>query len=168
MSDHAIELQVEPAGALAAVKEAAELWGAGWEPGVAGGRLALPVVRGVRRGVLRGRLSVRGEGRRGETGRTTLAFEIEEEHQRVNRPAVVVLALGGIGGLLVTLWPFHPPLLAFAPVAVVFAFAAWLLVASRLRTSGPDDFLRLVGELAGEPPGGNGDREAPGGRRAQR
>jgi hypothetical protein len=77
-------------------------------------------------------------------GGSVIHFVVEDSHQSVNRPAFLVLLLGALGAGAVILWPLYPPLLAFAPVGVVLALAAWLLVASRLRTSGPEDFLQLV------------------------
>ena len=84
-------------------------------------------------------------------GGSVLRFTVEESHQSVNRPAFLILLLGAIGAGAVTLWPLYPPLLSFAPVGVVLALAAWLLVASRLRTSGPEDFLRLVATVGQQP-----------------
>ena len=133
---------------LAAVEQAAELWGAAWRADGWGGRLELPVAAGLRRGVVRGRLSVEAtaDGSR-------LLLRVEESRHTLNRVALVVLLLGGIGALAATLWPFFPPLLAVAPLAIVLALSAWLLVASRLRTSGPDDFLDLVATLPDRTPG---------------
>jgi membrane protein implicated in regulation of membrane protease activity len=84
-------------------------------------------------------------------GGSVLNFSVEESHQSVNRPAFFILLLGALGAGATILWPLYPPLLGFAPVGVVLALAAWLLVASRLRTSGPEDFLRLV-ETVGQNP----------------
>jgi membrane protein implicated in regulation of membrane protease activity len=85
-------------------------------------------------------------------GGSVIEFAVEESHQTVNRPAFFVLFLGALGAGTTILWPLYPPLLAFAPVGVVLAVAAWLLVASRLRTSGPDDFLQLVATIGQEAP----------------
>ncbi len=38
-------------------------------------------------------------------------------------------------------------LLQVGPLAVVLALAAWFLVVSRLRTSGPNDFLELAAQI---------------------
>lgn len=83
---------------------------------------------------------------------SVLHFAVEESQQAVNRPAFVVLLLGALGAGAATLWPLFPPLLAFAPVGLVLAVAAWLLVASRLRTSGPEDFFELVASIGRERP----------------
>lgn len=138
-----LELPAPTPRVLAAVAEAAELWNGAWEPDGTGGRLLLPVTAGVRRGVLVGEVDVRaaGEG-------SALTLRIEEIHYRVNFSAVVILALGAGGGLLMILWPLFPRLLRLMPVGVVMAIVAWLLVASRLRISDPADFLKLVGDLA--------------------
>jgi uncharacterized membrane protein HdeD (DUF308 family) len=55
------------------------------------------------------------------------------------------------GGLLTVLWPFFPRLLSVAPFGAVVALGGWFLVVSRLRTSGPDDFLKAVAAQANAP-----------------
>lgn len=102
----------------------------------------MPVVRGLHQGVLLGSLTVEPAG-----GVSVLRLVVEESHQSVNRPAFFILLLGALGAGTVVLWPLYPPLLSFAPVGVVLALAAWLLVASRLRTSGPEDFMKLVAAI---------------------
>ena len=62
----------------------------------------------------------------------------------MGRNALAILVLGAAGGIAATLWPFYPPLLGIAPLAVVVALAAWILVASRLRTSTPNELLEIV------------------------
>lgn len=136
-------LRRSPEQVLGAVREAAELWGGHWQRQGRGGRLALPVVRGLRRGVVEGRLTAEPSG-----DGTTLRLEIVSRHYRLNRAAVTILILGGLGGLTTVLWPFFPGLLRFAPAGAVLAVAAWLLVSSRLRTGDEADFLALVAELA--------------------
>ena len=42
------------------------------------------------------------------------------------------------------LWPFYPQLIAVAPFGALLALGGWFLVVSRLRTSGPDEFLDAV------------------------
>ena len=42
-----------------------------------------------------------------------------------------------------SLWPFFPRLLQLAPFGAVIALGGWFLVISRLRTSGPDEFLAM-------------------------
>lgn len=133
---HSVELPHPPREALEAVGRAAEDWGGEWQPSINGGRLTLPVVAGLRRGVLTGRVSI---SKSGQGAQVTFTEEASEFH--VQRTGVVILVLGALGGLIVTLWPFYPALLALAPAAVVIAFAAWLMVASRLRVSGIEEFL---------------------------
>lgn len=146
-----------PAGpALGAVAKAAEDWGAGWQPEGSGGRLTLPVSAGVRRGVLSGRLRIEPDA-----PGSLAVLEIDDAHYRVNWPAVVVLGLGALGGLLATLWPFFPSLIGWLPLAAVLALVAWLLVASRLRSAGPEDFLDLVASHSPEPPRPSGPEPPP-------
>lgn len=138
-----IDTEAPTQGAIAAVGAAAEAWGAGWQGAIDGGRLALPTLSGLRREVMAGRVTVEPSGRG-----SRVRFEVEETTGTINRPAALILLFGALGGLCIVLWPFFPALLGIAPVAVVLAFAAWLLVASRLRQSGPDDFLALVQRFA--------------------
>lgn len=131
-----------PESVLRAVEDAAEIWGAAWQPGNQGGRLSLPAVQGLRQGVLTGSLhTVPSEGG------TLVRLEIEESHFAINRSAAGVLLLGGLGGLTLVLWPLSPKILQLAPIGAVLAIVAWLLVVSRLRYSDADDFLDLVEEL---------------------
>jgi len=128
---------------LEAVGEAAELWGAEWQPADSGGRLRLPVVQGLRQGVVQGNLRTE----RASHG-TALHFDIEDTSYTVNKSALAVLLLGGLGGLTIVLWPLSPTILQLAPIGAVLALVAWLLVVSRLRHSGTVDFFNLVADLA--------------------
>ena len=56
----------------------------------------------------------------------------------------MVLLFATAGGILTVLWPFFPDLLAVAPFGAVIALGGWFLVITRLRTSGPDEFLEAV------------------------
>ena len=144
VSQHRVELEVTPAAALESLAAAADLWGASWQPESAGGTLRLPVVRGLWRGVEQCHVAVEPT----RSG-STVELTVEERWLQVNRSAVVVLLFGGAGGLTVALWPFFPGLMPLLPVAVVLAIAAWLLVVARLRSSNPEDFLKLVSEIEG-------------------
>jgi hypothetical protein len=126
-----------------AVEEAAEVWGAVWQPDSQGGRLALSTVQGLRQGVLSGSLKVQPSD-----GGTLLRLEIEEARLSINWSATAVLLLGALGGLSLVLWPLSPKILQLAPIGAVLAIVAWLLVVSRLRYSDATDFLDLVAELA--------------------
>lgn len=132
-----------PTKVLQTVDEAAEVWGAAWQPDGNGGRLDLPVVQGLRQGVLTGRLRAEpvDEG-------SLVRLEVDESHLRINWSATAVLLMGALGGLSLVLWPLSPTILQLAPIGAVLAVVAWLLVVSRLRYSGPGDFLDLVAELA--------------------
>ena len=125
--------------ALDALARASEMWGATWTREGDGGRLDLPVIAGLKLGLMSGPVRV-DAGREG----SRISFQVEESRYRLQRPAIAILVLGGLGGIAATLWPFFPALLAVAPLAVVVAIGAWILVASRLRTSTPNDFLELV------------------------
>ena len=132
-----------PTEVLRTVDDAAEVWGAAWQPEGDGGRLDLPVVQGLRQGVLTG--SLRAEP---ADGGTLVRLQIDESRLTINWSAAAVLLLGAMGGLSLVLWPLSPKILQLAPIGAVLAIVAWLLVVSRLRYSGPVDFLDLVAELA--------------------
>jgi hypothetical protein len=132
------------------VERAADLWGAELAPGAPGAegaprRLRLATVSGLRRGWAGGELSVEPlpEGVR-------LSFRVDEGDAALQPALLVILALGAAGGLLAAAWPFWPHLLAVAPLGGVLALAAWFLVASRQRASGPDEFLSLVAAEVGK------------------
>lgn len=139
-AEHRLALDVPAKEALAAVSTVAEDWGAEWQPSGDGGQLYLPVVAGLRRGVLEGRLSAASTG----VGGTDLTLHTETTHWRVHRSAAAILVVGALGALPVILWPLSPDFLALAPVGLVFLFLAWFMVVSRLRTAGAGEFLEAV------------------------
>lgn len=137
-------IDAPPDEALAAVGLAAEMWSAAWEEAPGGGRLHLPVLAGIRHGRLLARVEVRERA-----GGSEVRLQVDHADYEVNRPAVFFLALGAAGGLITILLPLYPKqLIAFLPLAVVLLLGAWLLVASRVRSAGPQDFLDMVAELA--------------------
>lgn len=145
MPEHAIDLEASPEKALAAVGRAAEDWGAEFQ----GGQLSLPVVAGIRRGLVTGAVEVGPSV--GAEGGSRVVFRPEKASYYVQTQAVVILLLAVAGGLLTLVWPFFPKLIAVAPFGAVLALGGWFLVVSRLRTSGPDEFLDTVALNAQEP-----------------
>jgi hypothetical protein len=141
--EHAVDLALPPEEALSALGRTAEDWGAELQRDGSGGRLHLPVLAGLRKGLLSGRVEVwpRGEGSR-------MVFRPEQSVYHVQTAAVVVLLLATAGAVLTVLWPFFPQLLSVAPFGAVIALGGWFLVISRLRTSGPEEFLAAVAEQA--------------------
>lgn len=137
--EHAIDLDLPPTGALSALRRTAEDWGAELQVNGTGGRLHLPVLAGLRRGLMSGPVEIRPA-----EGGSRLTFRPETTVYYVQTQAVMVLLLAVAGGLLTMLWPFFPKLLEIAPFGAVVALAGWFLVISRLRTSGPDEFLEAV------------------------
>lgn len=119
------------------------MWGAIWQSRSGGGQLGLPVVQGLRRGVLTGDLQIEPS----DSG-SLLRLEVESAHTGINWAATAILLLGGLGGLTLVLWPLSPKILQLAPIGAVLAIVAWLLVVSRLRYSDAGDFLDLVAEIA--------------------
>jgi len=137
---HEVELDLPAAEAAAAIAAAAEDWGGEWTPGGAGGRLALPVVYGLRRGAAIGRVEIQPRGER----RSRATWVLEESHLAVHAGSVVVLSIAVVPALGALAWPFWPPLLALAPLAAVLGLLAWWLVVARLRSSGPEEFFAAL------------------------
>jgi len=140
VAEHAIDLEVPPEKALAAVGQTAEDWGAEFQrDGATGGQLHLPVVAGIRRGLVTGAVEVRPA----ERG-SRVVFRPEKSVYYVQTPAVMILLVAVAGSLLTVLWPFFPQMMNVAPFGALLALGGWFLVVSRLRTSGPDEFLVAV------------------------
>lgn len=137
MAEHTIDLDMTPDRALSALRQTAEDWGAELQDG--GSKLHLPVVAGIRRGLISGPVEVQTA-----EGGSRLVFRPEESIYYVQTPAVVILILSVLGAALTVLWPFYPKLIAVAPFGALIALGGWFLVVSRLRTSGPDEFLAAV------------------------
>jgi hypothetical protein len=135
-----------------AVARAAEAWGAEWSADATsrdGGRLTLPVVFGLRRGVLVGRVDFTPDGEGAH-----LAWRLEESHLELQRASVAVLAFSVLALLPALAWPFRPQLLALLPFAAVMGLLAWWLVISRLESSGPEEFFATVARSAETPAAG--------------
>ena len=137
------QISQRPETVLRAIGEAAEVWGAVWEPGSGGGQLRIPAVQGLRQGILSGTLATEPSN-----GGTSLRLQLEQEHYSINWSAATILLLGALGGLTLVLWPLSPKILQLAPIGAVLAIVAWLLVVSRLRYTDAGDFLDLVAEIA--------------------
>ena len=143
MIHHEVRVELPVAELPAALAAAADAWGAEWtsdSASRAGGRLVLPVVFGLRRGVLIGRVDLEpaGDGAR-------LTWKLEESHLELQRASVAVLIFAVLALLPALAWPFQPKLLALLPFALVMGLLAWWLVLSRLETSGPEEFFATVG-----------------------
>ena len=143
MNSCEVELDLTPDEATRLVADAADAWHASFE----GGRLALPVVFGLRRGVALGKVEIVRLG----DSRSRLAWTLEESRLEVHRASVAVLLFAAIPLLITVAWPFHPPLFAMVPFAAVSGLAAWWLVVSRLRSRGPAEFFAALGESPGPP-----------------
>jgi hypothetical protein len=148
VAEHAIELQIPPAGALSALRRAAEDWGAEFQPRGDGGKLHLPVVAGLRRGLVSGDVAVEPA-----EGGSRVVFRPETSIYYVQTAAVVILLLAVCGAGLTVAWPFFPELITVAPFGALLALGGWFLVVSRLRTSGPEEFLVAVAAQSGEAEG---------------
>jgi hypothetical protein len=146
--EHAIDLDGSPAEALAVLRRTAEDLGAGFQENGTGGKLHIPVLAGIRRGLVSGDVEIRPAA-----GGSRLIFRPETAIYHVQAQAVMILLFATAGGLLTVLWPFFPKLLEVAPFGAVIALGGWFLVISRLRSSGPDEFLEAVAARGYEPEG---------------
>jgi hypothetical protein len=149
MSEHAIDLDLPPAAALAALRRTAEDLGAELQTEGASTKLHLPVLAGLRRGLVSGEVEILPT-----QGGSRLVFRPESAVYHVQTQAVMILLLATVGGLLTLVWPFVPGLLQVAPFGALVALGGWFLVVSRLRTSGPDEFLAAVKVHEGGAEGG--------------
>jgi hypothetical protein len=151
LNRHEVHVALTLAELPEALAKAADTWGAEWTPASSvppanrsGGRLILPVVFGLRRGVLVGRVDCEpaGEGAR-------LIWQLEESHLELQRTSVGFLAFAVLTLLPALAWPFNPKLLALLPFALVMGLLAWWLVLSRLESSGPEEFFATLGRSDG-------------------
>jgi hypothetical protein len=124
---------------LAALAEAAGEWGGEWERDGTGGRLALPVHAGLRRGVVQVQASAHDLASGSE-----LVLRVEEARWELRRSAALLLLVALLGALAATLWPFVPALEPFPPLGLILAVAAWLAVLGRLRHRGLRELLAEV------------------------
>ena len=150
MSERSVALPVAPEAALAALGEAAGIWNAELDRDSTEGRIRLPVIAGLRRGILTARVTVEADG-----DGSRLVFREEGREDALQVQAVIVLLMAVAGAALTVIWPFYPNLLPLAPFGALLALGGWFLVIARLRTSGPEEFLEAVQALAtgqGEPP----------------
>ena len=148
MPEHTLTLEERPDAALAALRRAVDDWGAELRKEESDLWLYLPVVHGLRRGLIAGPVQVEpaADGAR-------IVFRPEESDLMVQAAPVIVLLLAVAGAALAMLWPFFPQILPLAPFGAILALGGWFLVLSRLRTSGPEEFLGTVGvEAEAGPP----------------
>jgi hypothetical protein len=140
VSRHERELDLAVAPLAERLAELADAWAGEWTPEKSGGRLALPVVFGLRRGELAGRVELTALG----AERSRLVWTIDRSELAVDRASVAILVLALVPTLGSLLWPFFPALFALVPYAAVFGLLAWWLVVSRLRSQGPEEFLAAL------------------------
>jgi hypothetical protein len=150
MSQHNARVAADPDRALAAVGEAAEIWGGEWQRLGTGGRIELPVTVGIRHGYIEGEVTTARDG-----DATEVTVHVERSDYNLHWPSFMVLLFGAVGGLGIVAAPFFPALFPLAPAGVILSLAAWFMVASRVRTRAEREFFELVDELLEEraPPG---------------
>ena len=135
-----------PRAALRLLAETADSWGAGWQAdGERGGRLALPVLAGVRHGWVAGEVEVEaaGEGSR-------LVYRVEESAYQLDKASVLTLTIAACGALITVIGPLIPQLFRLVPIGILLSVAAWLFIVRRLRNSGPEEFFEFLADGPGE------------------
>lgn len=147
MTPREVDLDRPLAAVREALAETAEAWDAAWSPGIDGGRLELPVVFGLRRGVVEGAVEL---ARLGDE-RTRVVFTPESSRLVVERSSVAVLSFAAVPLVITIAWPFWPALFPLVPFAAVTGLVAWWLVVSRLRSRGPEEFLAALAKRLEEP-----------------
>jgi hypothetical protein len=125
-----------PARVLAALPRVVDGWGGTLTGAAEDARLEIPVLAGLRRGRVGGRLRVEAAA-----GGSVAVFTVESAVLRVNVAACAILLLSAAGAITSVAWPWFPRLLSAVPLGLVLAVGGWLLIASRLRSAGPEEFL---------------------------
>ena len=140
-----MELGVDPVAGLRALAEVADGWGATWRADGRwrhdgdGGRLELPVVAGLRRGRVAGRLRVAAAG-----AGARVTFRVEESELHLQKTMVTVLVAAAGGAVVMFLAPFFPGLAPALPLSLLLLLGAWFFVLSRLKNSGPEELLETL------------------------
>jgi hypothetical protein len=145
-SGGAVEIEAPAETIHQALSFVAEGWGGQWKDEGPGGELWIPVNAGLRRGFWHGTVDI--EPLPADTGASRLRVEQKDQQMQVNRGAAMILLFGAVGGVVAALWPFFPVLVQLGPFALVLAIAAWLLVSSRIRNSGLEEFFEAVEAVA--------------------
>ncbi len=139
------ELPHDPAHSVRLLASAAADWDATWQAdGPLSGRLRLPVLAGIRRGQIYGRVTLSAEAKG-----SRLTFHPEEQTFEVLKPQLVLLILAALGGLTLMAAPLFPVLVPLVPLSLLLVLGAWFVVAN-LRNSGPEEFFGGLA-VAGEP-----------------
>ena len=142
----AVEIDASAEAVHAALNLVAEEWGGQWKDEASGGELWIPASAGLRRGFWHGVIDI--EALPADAGGCRLRVEQKDQQMRVNRGAAMILLFGAAGGVVAMLWPFFPVLIQLGPFGLVLAIAAWLLVSSRIRNSGLEEFFEAVEAVA--------------------
>jgi hypothetical protein len=127
--------------------ELADRWGGSFD--ARKGRLELPVTAGLRYG----RVVAEVEALARRDG-AKLRVKVVESHYQVDRGSTFALAVAAVAAIASLVLPFFPHFWPLLPPALIIAVAGWLFIVARLRTSGVEDFLAELSNLAGEPPAG--------------
>ncbi len=145
MSEHHVDLARDPSSSLDLLSAEASSWGGRWSRDGLGGRLELPVLAGLRRGRIEGRITVVPSG-----AGSRLTFRVESSRYRLEKMSVAVLAVAAFGALVLLVAPFVPRLLPAMPLGFLVTVAAWLFIVAGLKNSGPEEFFESLAREAGE------------------
>ncbi|MEM8962059.1 MAG: hypothetical protein AAGD38_11310 [Acidobacteriota bacterium] len=138
--EHRVQVDLDGDGAMAALATVVDDWGGQWEREGTSARLVLPIRSGLRVGLMAGRVWTEPSDEGVE-----IVLREEKRDDRVQWPAVICLALGLAGGLVTIVAPMFPVLVPLIPVALILAFASWLLIVTQLKNSGVEElFEQLV------------------------
>jgi len=147
-AEHRVELAADPDRGLELLAREAASWGATWQRGgQQDGRLALPVLAGLRRGWVEGEVTVEPAG-----AGSRLTFRIDKNDYRLQAMSVAVLLVAALGALVVLVGPFVAALRPAVPAGILLAVGAWLFIVAGLRNSGPEEFLEGVAAAAAATP----------------
>ena len=112
----------------------ADRWGGSFDAKT--GRLELPVLAGLRHGVLIGEVEALAH-----QGGAKVRLRVSSCHYALDRGSTFSLSLAAVAAFAALVLPFFRQLWPLLPPALAIAIAAWLFIIARLRTSSAEDFL---------------------------
>lgn len=156
---HSAEIGRAPLWVFAKIGELAERWGGSFD--ARKGRLELPVLAGLRYGRVVAEVEALAQ-----RGGSKVRLRVAESRYELDRGSTFALALAAVAAVASLALPFFPRYWPLLPPALMLAVAGWLFIVARLRTSGLEDFLGELRDLAGEEDGGpepdaGGEAEGP-------
>lgn len=148
---HSAEIGRAPMWVFGKMNELAERWGGTFD--AKRGRLELPVMAGLRYG----RIAAEVEALARHDG-AKVRLRVVESQYELDRGSTFALAIAAVAAVASLALPFFPHYWPLLPPALMIAVAGWLFIVARLKTSGPEDFLAELRDLAAaDPAAGGGD-----------